>query len=110
MNHNFKTGDLALAIHCGNANNFKTVELIECIGQPEVVDVPGQDFQVLNTKGEVIWLVRSLGEPFVVHRKIREMQGVVSLSEFPLAERRLMPLRGDFTPEQQKAKEAEPCA
>lgn len=110
MNHNFKTGDLALAIHCGNANNFKTVELIECIGQPKVVDVPGQDFRLRNTNGEVIWLVRSLGEPFVVHKEIRERHGVVSLREFPLAERQLMPLRGDFAPEQQKAKEVEPCA
>ncbi len=85
MSHQFKPGDLAIVIG---------VRFPECepnIGK--VVTVESGVFQ-----GEV-WvsgdIVNRLGD---------------RLDMLMINPRHLMPLSGDFAPEQQKAKEAEPCA
>ncbi|WAH56565.1 hypothetical protein LZ023_26665 [Pseudomonas silvicola] len=102
----FKAGDLALLIGVGDQNNFKTVELVEFMGTPEVIHMKG--FDLANTQGLRTWWVRC-EDCVTPAAKIRRRMGSIVLKEFPVAEKRLIQLRGDFTPEQQKAKEAEPC-
>lgn len=87
MNHNFKPGDLALALvgpFMGQA-----VELIRFVSPGEVVtSLDGKRSYVFApTLGIGGWHV-SVGEESVI-----------------LHEKQLMPLRGDFQPERQKASE-----
>ncbi|MNJ76555.1 hypothetical protein D3C77_738630 [compost metagenome] len=49
-------------------------------------------------------------DPGVYEKEGGEVVWVVSEDKAIVWEKWLMPLRGDFAPEQQKAKEAEPCA
>lgn len=106
MSHQFKPGDLALIIRATHAENIgKVVELIrfdcsEKIALPE--DTP-RSFAP-NPNQIACWVVRG---SFIAHSTLRgEITSAVGASP----QSWLMPLRGDFAPEQQKAKEAEPCA
>lgn len=100
MSHNFKPGDLAIIIGCTrNPRNIGvTVELIEFID-------PGQraaDFHPLSGKR---YISIASGPGWLVSGEALSESGAAICLE-----KHLMPLRGDFEPEQQKTKEAEPCA
>lgn len=84
MIHQFKPGDLALIVGCRTMANFNgcCAEIIEYKGACNLLGTGLQDWYAIRC-GNFEGAARS---------------GV------------LMPLRGDFEPEQQKAKEAEPCA
>ncbi|WP_426125208.1 hypothetical protein [Pseudomonas sp. PSPC2-3] len=92
MNHNFKPGDLALVISGGYMG--QTAELMHFVMPNEVVVSPvsGKKYQFRPSAGIGGWMCRFRDEWAIKHEK------------------NLIPLRGDFTHEQQKAKEAEPCA
>ncbi|WP_024647757.1 hypothetical protein [Pseudomonas syringae] len=88
MSNQFKVGDLALTL-------------------PDLPEIPS---------GSVVELVIRIPAGHIFrHASLlaKESGWVVTVSSqisAYYAERHLMPLRGDFAPEQQKAKEAEPCA
>ena len=104
MSHNFKPGDLALTIGLSAHNTGRVVELVAYLGAPEWFEVQGKSLR--NSNGEAAWLVRALGEPLKPGKKLVKMLGLVPMTEAPILTRCLMPLRGDFTHEQQKAREA----
>lgn len=83
MSHQFKPGDLALIVGCRTMTNFNgcCAEIIEHKGAWDFFGTGLQDWYAIRC-GSFEGDARS---------------GV------------LMPLRGDFESEQQKAKEAEPC-
>jgi hypothetical protein len=88
MSHNFKPGDLALVISGGYMG--ETAELMHFVMPNEVVVSPtsGKKYQFRPLAGIGGWMCRFRGEWAIKHEK------------------NLMPLRGDFTHEKQKAKEA----
>jgi hypothetical protein len=101
MGHNFKAGDLALIVSCPIVPTLigRCVQLVECVG-------PGCDSFTAHGP----WFNRGDANAWVV-----EADGLVSLTigktlvEHPrccIAEKYLMPLRGNFEFGQQKAKEA----
>ena len=92
MSHNFKSGDLALVISGGYLG--ETAELMRFVMPGDVIVSPttGKVYEFRPAAGVGGWLC-----------KFRSMHAVKH-------EKNLMPLRGDFAPEHQKAKEAEPCA
>ena len=104
MSHNFKRGDLALIIRSRNSENVgRTVTVRAAAKAGEVLIYGGGGFVTCSdgqfvVEGEIV--VRALLD----HVKKR----TVKVHAF--SARCLMPLRGDFTHEKQKAKEAEPCA
>lgn len=86
MSHQFKPGDLALTlIDCEHIGSGSVVELIRFVED-------GFDFVGFEADGDG-WVVTC-----------RFASKVFYATEY------LMPLRGDLVPDQQKAKEAEPCA
>ncbi|MGX4728047.1 hypothetical protein [Pseudomonas corrugata] len=103
MNHQFKPGGLAMIIdsRARYANVGRVVSLVESMGFPTVYFWKGVEYR--NTTGSQIWLIEVQGEPLETRWSGHAMRG-------PICEYKLMPLRGDFEPEQQKAKEVEPCA
>ena len=100
MSHNFKPGDLALIVgaHTLPENIGKTCELIEMV-LPEQVSAwrdPQDNLRIQNGDVDVAWIVTGEG-----------LNSWCGGSGWVLADPlHLMPLRGDFTHEQQKAKEA----
>ncbi|MCP3791580.1 hypothetical protein F477_03627 [Pseudomonas sp. URIL14HWK12:I3] len=108
MSHQFKPGDLALIVKAHHPENIgKVVELIR-FDDGELIDhLPYADTYTENPDRLRCWLV--LGE-ITVTRVAGEGLGLRTNTTAAFLERHLMPLRGDFAPEQQKAKEAEPCA
>lgn len=91
MSHQFKPGDLALVIAGGFLG--RAVELIRFVLPGETVVSPtGKIYEFRPKAGVGGWLCASDAEMVIKHEK------------------NLMPLHGEFTPEQQKTKEAEPCA
>lgn len=105
MSHQFKPGDLALIVgaHRLKENIGKTCELIEFLAPSQVSAWrdPADDRPVSNASGREVWLVA--GEGLV--SSIQDTYGACLVMPA-----HLMPLRGEFAPEQQKAKEDEPCA
>ena len=104
MSHKFKPGDLALIVGASNvtSNIGQVCELVEHLPNDSIsnwVD-PSDGCRIQNTAGVPAWLVTGDG----LASWCGGIGWVLAL------ERHLMPLRGDFEPEQQKAKEAEPCA
>nr|WP_319527782.1 hypothetical protein [Pseudomonas laurentiana] len=106
MSHQFKSGDLALIAgsRTGASPNIgRAVELV-------IKLVPGQSFttpsgrEAKNVSGYEAWAVHADGATAVGEGGRVDVGGI-----FLIQERFLIPLRGDFEPEQQKAKEAEPC-
>lgn len=96
MIHEFKPGDLALVIHhtyppaIGLCVELVSRHLVGPVDRRDPMD-PGVYEQ---EGGDPVWVVADMeGEPGVI-----------------VWEKWIMPPRGDFAPEQQKAKEAEPCA
>ena len=98
MSHNFKPGDLALIVdrRAREANVGRTVSLVKSLGSPAVYFWEGVEYR--NTTGSQIWVIEVEGEPLEARRKAHVMRG-------PICEYKLMPLRGDSTPEQQKSRE-----
>jgi len=95
MSHQFKPGDLALVINCGQEERIgTTVEVLEVLLDDQ------KEYQAYGFTHEG----HADGSPsaFV------DFGGTGDVWFF--SQKNLMPLRGDFAPEQQKAKEAEPCA
>ncbi|MCE0464882.1 hypothetical protein [Pseudomonas uvaldensis] len=107
MNHNFKSGDLALILNSGSPENIgKTVRLVEFIAaHSEGFMWEGVIFSSIEVDA---WIVETLdGSKTLIGGYI---QRNIMVSSGPCRQSWLMPLRGDFEPEQQKAKEAGPCA
>ena len=100
MSHNFKPGDLALIVgaHTTPENIGKVCELVQLLA-PEQVSTwrdPNDGLRIQNSDDGSAWLV--IGEG---------LKSWCGSSGWVMADPiHLMPLRGDFTPEQQKAKEA----
>ncbi|BBP76502.1 hypothetical protein PHLH7_26060 [Pseudomonas sp. Ost2] len=88
MSHNFKPGDLALVISGGCLG--ETAELVRFVMPGDLIVSPttGKLYEFRPTAGVGGWLCKFACMHAVKHEK------------------NLMPLRGDFTHEQQKAKEA----
>ncbi|PBJ02082.1 hypothetical protein [Pseudomonas sp. ACN5] len=92
MNHHFKAGDPALTLVSRyGISSMSQVDLV-------IFRLKGQKAQEPDGK---LWVAPHDG--WIVGR-----DGVDGYGFFKPEQ--LMPLRGDFAPEQQKAKEAEPCA
>jgi hypothetical protein len=91
VNHQFKPGDLALVIN----DTFPPVigTCVELISRHLVSPVDRKDPM----------------DPGVYEQEGGEAVWVVSEDKAIVGEKWLMPLRGDFAPEQQKTREAEPC-
>lgn len=91
MSHNFKPGDLALVISGGRMG--ETAELVRFVLPGDVVVSPaaGKVYEFRPAAGVGGWLCKFSFMHAIKHEK------------------NLMPLRGDFQPEEQKAKEDEPC-
>lgn len=94
MIHQFKSGDLALIVGSLNASHIG-----QCV---EVMDV-FVDSQREYLYGGHEHLTEATGQPCA-------FVNVGTTGAWIYPQRLLMPLHGNFTPEQQKAKEAEPCA
>ncbi|WP_440064825.1 hypothetical protein ACTAB2_05600 [Pseudomonas syringae] len=90
MSNQFKPGDLALVIAGGFLG--QALELIRFVQPGETVVSPtGKIYEFRPKAGIGGWLCASDSEMVIKHEK------------------NLIPLRGDFSPEQQKAKESEPA-
>jgi hypothetical protein len=93
----FKAGDLALVVGCvRNPKNIgKAVELLEEVWPGEGFTDPSGSFRIAEPVGDrPFWLAAS--------------DDLVSIEGKPwglFEESHLMPLRGDFQPEQQKSRE-----
>lgn len=98
----FKAGDLAIivGVHTKTENLGRVVELVERL-------LPGQSFR--RPDGVMTKLNENSPSPgwLVVADDLVSSQGHKGFAS--VDERHLMPLKGDFQPEQQKAKEEEPC-
>lgn len=96
----FKAGDLALVI--GERNFGRCVELISFHVGPCRVDIKGNRW-VIVPEGVPAWRVtaKDLAGELVPSGK------AVKTDEVLIRESKLIPLKGDFQPEQQKAKEVE---
>ncbi len=104
MNHQFKPGDLAVIVGANSLtqNIGKQCELRELVTSGDFYVAPNGE--VYRHDDVPCWTLVGDGLVAVV-------EGVVVDLGFGIHEpRHLMPLRGNFAPEQQKAKEAEPCA
>ncbi|NNJ16375.1 hypothetical protein CSV86_014695 [Pseudomonas putida CSV86] len=109
MSHQFKPGDLALIVGAFRfvENIGKTCTLVQHLSKGDIYQLP--DGRKAVTLAESGWLVEGDG---IIGLACLLVDGdVVRVDDIGVANpRNLMPLRGDFEPEQQKAKEAEPCA
>lgn len=106
MSNQFKPGDLALIIGSkvpDSPNVGRSVELVRLIRTGERLD-KGDGTFARHVGGEA-WIVSAKG------LKLRSLsRGWIDASDQAVcSEKYLIPLRGDFEPEQQKAKEAESC-
>ena len=102
MSHQFKPGDLAM-LKSSEAPDLvgSVVELVEYLGDESFV-MRGGRMLANNKRARIWWVSITSGQVFENRDGHKAADGFC-------AQYRLMPLRGDFTPEQQKAKEAEPC-
>lgn len=103
MSHNFKPGDLALIVSSskGTSPNIgMAVELVIKLRTNDYFNLPNGK-QAMN-KGPECWMVEAPGLFVTMLPAARIDLGGVALVE----ERHLMPLRGDFSHEPQKAREA----
>jgi len=103
MSHQFKPGDLALIIKSIKRpeNIGKACELLAFLVPGDRLEFEHNGLRAITHVGEhPAWLVAGDG--------VIGSNGDVGFAL--VRPSNLMPLRGDFQPEQQKAKEAEPCA
>lgn len=92
MSNQFKAGDLAITLKSGyGIAAMATVQLEMFLAKGKKAEEPSGNLWTAPFDG---WVVGRDGE---------DGFGFFKASN-------LMPLRGDFAPEQQKTKEAEPCA
>ncbi|AXQ48911.1 MULTISPECIES: hypothetical protein [Pseudomonas] len=107
MSHQFKPGDLALIVGSRSAdspNVGRAVELIVKLAAGDSFDAPN-GLKCCNASGHEVWVVQADGITAISNGVRKDIGGICLVREYFL-----IPLRGDFEPEQQKAKEAEPCA
>lgn len=107
MTHQFKSGDLAVIVGSSKGispNIGMAVELVQKRATNEAFGLA--DGRRFLNRGPESWVVQASGLSANLHAGGWLDVGGVALVE----ERHLIPLRGDFAPEQQKSKEAEPCA
>ncbi|WKW34379.1 hypothetical protein KIH13_12435 [Pseudomonas viridiflava] len=108
MSNQFKPGDQALIVgsRLGTSPNMgKSVELIQLVMPGDSFTTP-DGFVRRSGADHPAWMVAGEGLVAITISDRRVCCGGACL----IQERYLMPLRGDFAPERQKAKEAEPCA
>jgi hypothetical protein len=101
MSHQFKPGDLALIIGSsrGTSPNIgMAVELVEKVAHQSEICIP--DGRKMLNRGPDSWLVSAQGLVAQLLSGDRVDLGGITLVE----ERHLVPLRGAFTPQQQKSK------
>jgi hypothetical protein len=100
MNHQFKPGDLALIVQAHREENIgKTVELVR-FSQERWVPYGDDGYTANNSQMVPCWVVNG---DIVTDQ---DFQGEnVSVKQAVALECHLMPLRGDFAPEQQKSRE-----
>lgn len=84
MSHQFKPGDPVLIVGCRTMSHFN-----------------GSCAEIINHQGAWDLLGTGMQDWYMIRCGNFEAYATAGV---------LMPLRGDFKPEQQKAKEAEPCA
>lgn len=107
MSQNFKPGDLALIVGSrrgASPNIGKSVELIQLVMPGGKFTTP-DGFERRSGIDHPAWLVAGEGVVAITISDHRLCCGGACL----IQERYLMPLRGDFSHERQKAKEDEPC-
>lgn len=99
MSHQFKPGDLALVVACKIPELIgKVVELVEMIPAGGTTKTGDREWE--NKTNDAAWLVTGPGLLCLT------VKGNVEPDTFTsIAERKLMPLRGDFQPERQKSQE-----
>ena len=103
MSHNFKPGDLALIVGSrlgASPNTGKSVELIQPVMPGGSFTTP-DGFERRSGVDYPAWLVVGEGLVATTISDRRVCCGGACL----IQERYLMPLRGDFAPEQQKSRE-----
>ena len=101
MRHNFKPGDLALLVQAHYEENIgKTVELVR-FSCERWIPYGTDNYTANNQKLAACWVIN--GE--ILTDQDFEGEGV-TVKQAVALECHLMPLRGNFQPEQQKAKEA----
>lgn len=102
MSHNFKPGALALIINSGAPENIgKTVRLVEFVAPHG--DKFVREGVMFGPRSQDTWIVESLDGSKSLFRGY--IQRNIMVSSGPCRQKWLMPLRGDFTPEQQKSRE-----
>ncbi|MGC3515710.1 hypothetical protein ACPTJI_13140 [Pseudomonas aeruginosa] len=95
----FKAGDLAMVIKANHEENLgKIVTLLQSTSE-EVIDC-GRGAKTSNPNRLLCWVIQHEG---LVTTTAFGFERLVTVGACP--ESWLMPLRGDFQPEQQKAKE-----
>lgn len=100
MSHQFKVGDAAMII--AGANFGKTVELIYFLGSDQEIPDPFNKTYVWeNYEQDVCWAVKPI---FGGILEVFQDQQIVSDYACEPA-KHLMPLRGDFTPEEEHEKQ-----
>ncbi|WP_176510290.1 hypothetical protein [Pseudomonas urethralis] len=102
MSHQFKPGDLAMIIK--GENSGRVVNLVQRYVGP--VTIQNEKGKQSVPDGVIAWTVDA-NDLIATYTKTGKQ---VLVSRVAGNEKSLMPLRGDFEPEQQKVKEAEPCA
>ncbi|MCO5364788.1 hypothetical protein V2K50_11300 [Pseudomonas alliivorans] len=106
MNHQFKPGDLALVVGSSEGvspNIGMAVELVEHLITNDEFNLP--DGRRLVNRGPACWVITAAGLLACRHHGGWIDVGGIAL----VMQQYLIPLRGDFAPEQQKAKEAHPA-
>jgi hypothetical protein len=108
MEQTFKSGELALIVGSAVEENIGvTVRLVEFFPVGAEPVILGRRYTPREHKS---WLVESVDGAQSLLVRI-EPYGLIDCRRAGVCRQSwLMPLRGDFNPEQQKAKEAEPCA
>lgn len=96
----FKPGDLALIAKEDHPENmFRVVELLFLVGDGEQYQNP-EGYTNRNAAGKAVWVVSASG--LFHHSRVKGWHIAGWTQKAP---QNLMPLRGDFAPEQQKAQE-----
>lgn len=100
MSHQFKPGDLALIVKEDHPDNMgRVVELLFLVGAGDIYQRPDGE-KARNAAGIAIWVVSAVG---LLHRRRPNDWYVAGWTQ--KAPYNLMPLRGDFAPEQSKSRE-----